>query len=100
MTMKFLAIGHPLPEASSSEISRLNLSEMEYVWSRYKSGAIREMYERADGRGVVLILELDDEVAARTLLDKLPLAQEHLIKVEMIELRPFSMLSALFQQIQ
>jgi hypothetical protein len=54
----------------------------------YLNGMIREWYSRADGRGVVLLLDTKDVTEAQTIMDGLPLGKANLVDNEYIAVGP------------
>jgi hypothetical protein len=54
----------------------------------YLSGKIRQWYSRGDGRGVVLLLDTSDVAEAQTIVDGLPLGQQHLMDEQYIAVGP------------
>ena len=54
----------------------------------YLNGLIRDWYSRADGKGVVFILNTDDISKAEALVESLPLSREHLMDHEFIAIGP------------
>ena len=74
-------------------------AEARRVWELYQSGAIRELYFRADRSEAVLVLECEDPDKARQVLASLPLVQAGLIRFEIIPLIPYPGFARLFQQV-
>ena len=54
----------------------------------YLNGKIREWYSRADGRGVVLMLDTRDVAEAQAIMEGLPLAKQNLMDHEYIAVGP------------
>lgn len=91
-----LAIGRPLGEGDPRPaIMRHARAEMTALWALYERGVVREMYSPG-GPGVVLVLEVESEDAARAALAELPLLAEGIIDFELIEMLPMTALSMLF----
>jgi hypothetical protein len=93
--MKVLAIGRLRQGADAHQIARRARDEMRALWQLYRDGIVREMYSPG-GPGSVLVIEVAAREEAEALLASLPLAAEGIIDFELIELRPFSGLEALF----
>lgn len=72
-------------------------AEARRVWELYQSGAIRELYFRADRSEAVLILECEDVAVAQETLSSLPLVQAGLIRFEVIPLVPYPGFARLFE---
>lgn len=71
-------------------------AEARRVWELHQSGAIRELYFRADRSEAVLILECADVNEAQRTLESLPLVQAGLITFEVIPLIPYPGFARLF----
>ena len=54
----------------------------------YLDGQIREWYSRADGRGVVLLLNTRDVAEAQAIMEDLPLAKQNLMDHQYIAVGP------------
>ena len=61
----------------------------------YLDGKIRQWYSRADGKGVVFILDCKDVAEARSVMEALPLAKEQLVNLEFTALTPLTPLRLL-----
>ncbi|HEY2445977.1 MAG TPA: hypothetical protein VGI20_09595 [Rhizomicrobium sp.] len=61
----------------------------------YLDGKIREWYAREDGRGAVFLLNTKDTTEARSIMEALPLAEEHLMDHEYIAVGPLTPLRLL-----
>lgn len=61
----------------------------------YLEGRIRQWYSRGDGKGVIFLVDARTEDEARTLMEALPLAKEHLMDHEYIPVGPLMPLMAL-----
>lgn len=77
-------------------MGRLMVAEIEAVWRDYARGLIREIYQRADQPGVVIMCEADTRAEVEQMVDALPLAKGGFIATEVIELAPFTLWSTLF----
>ena len=61
----------------------------------YLDGKIREWYSRGDGKGVIFLVDAKTEEEARSLMEALPLAKEHLMDHEYIPVGPLMPLRSL-----
>jgi hypothetical protein len=61
----------------------------------YLEGKIREWYARGDGRGAVFLLNAKDEEEAKSILESLPLAKEHLLDHSYLPVSPLKPLGLL-----
>ncbi len=94
--MKIIAIEHEVPGTREEQFAPLLREEAACAWELYRSGAVRELYFRADRTEAVLVLEcagLDD---ARDILATLPLVRHRLIEFELIPLAPYPGFERLF----
>src|SRR3974390_2572465 len=98
MSRKFIAIGGPRANATPDATGPLMVPEIEAVWRDYSSGLIREIYERADQRGVVMVCEATDRSEVEEMLANLPLAKARLLDIQIIELKPFGLWQTLFRK--
>jgi muconolactone delta-isomerase len=94
--MKILALENELPGAGAEKFAPLLEAEAGRVWELTQSGALREIYFRADQHTAVLILECGGVEEARSLLASLPLAAAGLIAFDLIPLAPYPGLARLF----
>ena len=63
-------------------------TEIRQTVQLYLSGLIREWYSRADGRGVILLLDIKDVAEAHAIMERLPLAKQNLMDHEYIAVGP------------
>jgi hypothetical protein len=61
----------------------------------YLDGKIREWYSRGDGKGVVFLVDAQNEDQARAIVETLPLAKEQLIDAQFVPVGPLMPLGAL-----
>jgi muconolactone delta-isomerase len=96
MGMKILALEKELPGATAEAFRPHLKAEAYRVWELQQSGALREIYFRADQHTAVLILECVDVEEARRTLSSLPLVIAGLIEFEIIPLAPYDGFARLF----
>jgi hypothetical protein len=70
------------------EVMAVMPAEIRQTVQLYLNGQIREWYSRADGRGVVLLLDTRDVAAAQAIMEGLPLAKQNLMDHEYIAVGP------------
>lgn len=99
MSKKFIAIGAPRANVTPEATGPLMVAEIEAVWRDYSRGLIREIYERVDQRGVVMVCEADDRAEVEEMLSNLPLAKAGFLDTQVIELRPFGLWQTLFRSV-
>ena len=63
-------------------------AEIRQTVQLYLNGKIREWYSRADGLGVVLLLDTRDVAEAQAIMEGLPLAKQNLMDHEYIAVGP------------
>lgn len=63
-------------------------AEIRQTVQLYLNGQIREWHSRADGRGVVLLLDTRDVAEAQAIMEGLPLAKQNLMDYEYVAVGP------------
>jgi hypothetical protein len=96
MSRKFIVIGAPRAHGTAEALSALLVPEIEAVWRDYRSGLIREIYERADARGVIMVCEADTRDQVEQMAADLPLTKAGFLDIQILELKPFEMWQTLF----
>jgi hypothetical protein len=94
--MKILAMEIETEDIRPEQYKPHLKAEARRVWELYQSGAIRELYFRADRSEAVLVLECADAREAQQTLESLPLVQAGLIRFEVIPLIPYPGFARLF----
>ena len=92
--MKILAIEKEIKTVDWEKISQTLKEEAKSVYEMMLLGSLREIYF-TENKNAVLILECEDKIVARTLLDKLPLVMKGIIDFEIMELQPYTGFSRL-----
>ena len=70
------------------QVMAVRPAEIRHTVQLYRNGRIREWYSRADGRGVVLLLDTRDVAEAQAIMEGLPLAKQNLMDYEYIAVGP------------
>jgi hypothetical protein len=70
-------------------------AEIRATVALYLDGKIREWYSRANGKGVVFLVDAKTEDEARAVMETLPLAKAQLMDTEYIPVGPLVPLRAL-----
>ena len=96
--MKILAIAKVYPQTTLEKMKPHIEAEVRHAWKMYREGAVREMYDRPGGQGVVFVLEQSSVDEARRSLDELPFVRERLIDFDVMPLNPFSYFETLFRE--
>lgn len=96
--MKILALEKELPGAAPESFQRYAKEEARMAWELHQTGAIRELYFRADRHAAVLVLECDSTEEAERVLASLPFVREGLIAFELIPLVAYPGFARLFTE--
>jgi hypothetical protein len=83
------------PGIGREQIMNVMPEEIRATVRLYLDGKIRQWYSRADGKGVIFILDCQDVVEARSIMEGLPLSKEKLANYEFIPMAPLAPLGAL-----
>ncbi len=94
--MKILAFERELPSGTLEKFQRFAKEEARTAWELYQSGAIRELYFRADQHTAVLVLENDSIDEAAAVLAALPFVRQGLITFDLIPLTAYPGFARLF----
>ena len=94
-TTEVLVIQTPKPGVTPQEIMAVIPAEIRATVKLYFDGKIRQWYSRGDGKGLVFLVDAKTEDEARTIMETLPLAKEHLMDHQYIPVGPLMPLRAL-----
>jgi hypothetical protein len=94
--MKILAIEKELKTVNWENESQILIEEAKSAYKMMLSGNLREIYF-TENKNAVLVLECEDKIGAKRLLDNLPLVRKGIIGFELIELQPYTGLSRLME---
>ncbi|MGH7126186.1 MAG: hypothetical protein ACREFI_17555 [Stellaceae bacterium] len=83
------------PGVTRDQVMAVMPTEVRATVQLYLDGKIREWYAREDGRGAVFLLSTKDAAEARSIMEALPLAKEHLVDEEYIPVGPLTPLRLL-----
>lgn len=90
-----LAMDRILPGATENEIKARLPEEARAVLNLYLAGQVQQWYFRQDRPGVVLLLQVDSEDGAQTLVDSLPMSRAGLLAYDLVPLGPYIPLATL-----
>ena len=76
------------PGVTRDQVMAIMPAEIRATVQLYLDGKIREWYAREDGRGAVFLLNTTDATEARSIMEALPLAKEHLVDDEYVPVGP------------
>ena len=78
------------PGVEREKVMRVMPDEIRATVRLYLDGKIRQWYSRADGKGVVFVLDCKDVAEATSVMEALPLAKERLVNLEFTALTPLT----------
>ncbi len=93
--MKILAIEKEKPGITTENFKPFLRKEAEHVWELYQKGIIRQIYFN-QYKNAVLVIEENTLESAETILNEFPLVKNGLIEFEVMELKPYTGFSRLF----
>lgn len=96
--MKILALEYELPAADPDLLEAYQAAQARRVLELTRSGILREIYTRAEGREAVMMLECPSLQEAHDVLHDLPMAQAGLIAFEFIPLVPYDGFARLLEE--
>lgn len=90
--MQFIAITRRRVEKfSDEEFAKLIPAEQAHARQAYADGVLRQIWQRGDVKGAVLVLEADTEAKARAAVEHLPLHQAGMLEIVMFfPLKPYA----------
>lgn len=94
-TTGVLVIETARPGVTPLQVMAVIPAEIRATVKLYLDGKIRQWYSRGDGKGVVFLIEAQSVDEARTLMETLPLAKEHLMDTQYVPVGPLMPLRAL-----
>ena len=94
-TAAIFVLLRPRSGVTRDQIMAVMPPEIRATVQLYLEGKIREWYSREDGRGAVFLLNATNITEARSVMEALPLAREHLIDEEYIPVSPLAPLRLL-----
>ena len=83
------------PGVERERVTKVMPDEIRATVRLYLDGKIRQWYSRADGKGVVFILDCKDVAEAKSVMEALPLGKEQLVNLEFTALTPLTPLRLL-----
>jgi len=83
------------PGVTRDQIQKVMPEEVRATVRLYLAGRIRQWFSRADGKGVVFILDSKDVAEAKSVMEQLPLSKENLADYEFTAMTPLAPLTAL-----
>ena len=86
------------PGVTRDRVMAIMPAEIRATVQLYLDGKIREWYAREDGKGGVFLLNARDVAEARSIMESLPLAKEHMLDHEYIPVGPLMPLRLLLME--
>jgi len=87
--LKIIVVAHRSETHSAEEIAKHLPAEAKKALQMFAADVVREIYSREDGKGAVLVMEAENEDAARAELAALPLAQQGMISFDIYPVKPY-----------
>src|SRR5689334_25092222 len=83
-----LALLKAKPGVTRERVMTVMPAEIRATVQLYLEGKIREWYAREDGTGAVFLLNATDVAEAKSIMERLPLANEHMLDHEYVAVGP------------
>jgi hypothetical protein len=83
------------PGIERAQLSKFMPGEVRSTVRLYLDGKIRQWYSRADGKGVIFILNATSAAEAQATMETLPLAKANVVNEDYVELAPLAPLGSL-----
>ena len=96
--MQILVIARVAEGTSPDKAEPYIKPEAEKVWEYYATDVVRSIHYIADMSGAVLMLEADSLETAQAIVAKFPMAENNILDFEILPLKPYTGLEALFAQ--
>lgn len=96
--MQFLVIAKITKGTPFEKVLPYVKLEAEKVWEYYAADVVRSIYYIADMSGAVLILEADNLETAQEIIAQFPMLQHNILNFEILPLKAYTGLEALFAQ--
>lgn len=93
--MQIIAILRVKPETTEERQAPLRKPEAAEVWRLMSADVVRSIHF-IPGPGALLHIESNDEAEARAHVGELPMVKQGVVAVELLPLKPFTGLEALF----
>jgi len=87
--MKVVVVATRKADATPEEFAPYLADEANHALRMYRDEIVREIYNRTDGKGAIVVLECKDEEEAKRLVGELPLAKVGLLSFEIYGTKPY-----------
>ena len=92
-----LVITHDKPNVNWKEQEQLLKQEAKVLWNLQKNGIIRNIWFTRNTSEAILIIEADDTIRTKEIIDTFPLVKEGLITYDIVELVAYDGYERLFK---
>jgi hypothetical protein len=96
MALVNLVITHDKPNVNWKEQEQILKQEAKVLWNLQKKGIIRSIWFTKNTREAILIIEAEDSIRTKEIVDTFPLVEEGLISYDIIELVAYDGYERLF----
>jgi len=97
MALVNLVITHDKPNVNWKEQEQLLKQEAKVLWDLQKNNIIRNIWFTKNTREAVLIIETEDIIRTKEIIDTFPLVRERLITYDIIDLVAYDGYERLFE---
>lgn len=87
--MKVVVVATRKADAKPEEFAPYLEEEANHALRMYRDEIVREIYNRTDGKGAIVVLECKNEEHAMQLVGELPLAKAGLLSFEIYGTKPY-----------
>ena len=87
--MKVVVVATRKADAKPEEFAPYLEEEANHALRMFRDEVVREIYNRTDGKGAVVVLECKDEEEAARKMGELPLAKAGLLSFEVYGTKPY-----------
>ena len=94
--MQFIVIAKVAENTPPEKVLPYVKPKAEKVWEYYAAEVVRSIYYITDMSGAVLTIEAENLENAQAIVAELPMAQQNILNFEIIPLKPYTGLDALF----
>ena len=84
-----LVITHDKPNVNWKEQEQILMHEAKVLWNLQKKGIIRSIWFTKNTREAILIIEAEDIIRTKKIVDTFPLVEKGLITFDIIELEAY-----------
>ena len=97
MALVNLVITHDKPNVNWKEQEQILKQEAKVLWNLQKKGVIRSIWFTKKTREAILIIEAEDSIRTKKIVDTFPLVEKGLISYDIVELVAYDGFERLFR---